>query len=82
MQRFVSNWLCVSTVFYKKKTMEKKLIFFFFFLQPLHLICPEKKIADLEFYLFFFSSSDSHIWLKKSVKQKIKKLWPNCDNRW
>ena len=28
MQRFVSNWLCVSTVFYKK-TMEKKLIFFF-----------------------------------------------------
>ena len=29
MQRFVSNWLCVSKVFYKK-TMEKKLIFFFF----------------------------------------------------
>ena len=28
MQRFVSNWLCVSTVFYKK-TKEKKLIFFF-----------------------------------------------------
>ena len=27
MQKFVSNWLCVSTVFYKK-TMEKKLIFF------------------------------------------------------
>ena len=27
MKRFVSNRLCVSTVFYKK-TMEKKLIFF------------------------------------------------------
>ena len=28
MQRFASNWLCVSAVFYKK-TMEKKTDFFF-----------------------------------------------------
>ena len=46
MQRFVSNWLCVSTVLYKK-TMEKK---FFFFLPPTFTSdMSGKKIADLEF---------------------------------
>ena len=75
MQRIVSNWLCVSTVFYKK-TKEKRLIFFF--LPPAFTsdMSEKKNPADLEFYFYFFSSSDSHIWPKKSVKQKIKKLWP------
>ena len=54
MQRFISNWLCVSTVFYKKNYGKEVDLFFFFFLRPLHLICPNKKIADLEFFLFFF----------------------------
>ena len=41
MQRVVSNWLCVSIVFYKKT--KGKEVDLFFFLRPLHLICPRKK---------------------------------------
>ena len=71
MQRFVSNWLCVSTVFYKKNY--GKEVDFFFFLRPLHLICSKKKIADLEFYFyFFFVLRLSHL-AEKICKTKNKK---------
>ena len=69
MQRFVSNWLCVSTVFYKK-TMEKN----FFFLPPTFTSdMSKKKIADLEFYFyFFFVLRLSHL-AEKICKTKNKK---------
>ena len=52
--------------------MEKKLIFFCF-LRPLHLICPEKKVADFEFYFyFFFVLRLSHL-AEKICKTKNKK---------
>ena len=34
MQRFVSNWLCVSAVFYKKNYGKEDRSFFFFLLPP------------------------------------------------
>ena len=36
----------------------------------------EKKFKSLILFLFFFSSSDIRNRSRKSVKQKIKKLWP------
>ena len=58
MQRIVSNWLCVSTVFYKK-TKEKKLIFFF--LPPAFTsdMSGKKTQPNLNFIFIFFSSSES-----------------------
>ena len=38
----------------------------------------EKKFKSLILFLFFFSSSDIRNRSRKSVKQKIKKLWPYC----
>ena len=67
MQRLVSNWLCVSTVFYKK-TMEKKLIFFSS--SDLYICYVRKK--KLPTMNFFFVLRLSHL-AEKSVKQKIKK---------
>ena len=52
MQRFVSNWLCVSTVFYKKNYGKKLNLFF---LPPTFTSdMSEKKIANHEFYFYFF----------------------------
>ena len=70
MQRFISNWLCSI----KKKLWKRRQIFFFFyFLRPLHLICPGKKIADIEFYFyFFFVLRLSHL-AEKICKTKNKK---------
>ena len=48
MQRFVSNWLCVSTVFFKKNY--GKEVDFFFLPPTFTSDMFEKKIADLEFY--------------------------------
>ena len=36
-----------------------------------------KKSLNPKFYFYFFSSSDIRNRSRKSVKQKIKKLWPN-----
>ena len=36
-----------------------------------------KKSLNPKFYFYFFSSSDIRNKFKKSVKEKIKKLWPN-----
>ena len=71
MQRFVSNWLCVSTVFYKK-TMEKKLIFFF--LPPTFTsdMC-ENFLANLEFYFYFFFVLQLSHLAEKICKTKNKK---------
>ena len=36
-----------------------------------------RTIFQLNFIFIFISSSDPNLLPKKSVKQKIKKLWPN-----
>ena len=37
-------------------------------------------MVQMNFIFIFISSSDTNVLRKKSVKQKIKKLWPNKKN--
>ena len=68
MQRFVSNWLCSI-----KKNMEKKTDLFFLLPPTFTSDMSGKKIADIEFYFyFFFVLRLSHL-AEKICKTKNKK---------
>ena len=68
MQRFVSNWLCSI-----KKLWKRRQIFFFLIPPTFTSDMSGKKIADIEFYFFFFFVLRLSHLAEKICKTKNKK---------